>query len=124
MLVDVVLLSRRNKAPPLTVVTALEPKAMVVALLTTTVPRWIWKPPLLLIGPVTGVLIVSVPAPYLSMPQSAPVRLVVAAFKVMLPSALNCKRCVPVAVMSPEMVRLLPTREPMVESYGIEIAPE
>ena len=120
----VVLLSSFRSAPPLTVVMAVESKVMVAVLFRTTVPRWIWKPPLLLMGPVMGVLMVSVPAPYLSTPQSAPVRLVVAVFRTMLPSALNWSRWVPVAVIRPEIVRVLPEREPMVESHGIEIVPE
>ncbi len=69
-------------------------------------------------------LIVNVPAPYLSMPQSAPVRLVVAVFRTMSPSALNWRRWVPVAVISPEIVKVLPARAAMVESHGIEMAPE
>ena len=118
-------LSRRKTAPPVTVISGLVPPKVIApfAVARMTVPRWIWKPPLLLTVPAIAELIVSVPAPYLSRPQSAPVCEPPVRVSTMSPSALNCRRCVPVEVISPVRVSVLPARAPMVASQGCAIAP-
>ena len=118
-------LLRRRTAPPVTVISGLVPPKVIApfAVARTTVPRWIWNPPLLLTVPAIAELMVSVPAPYLSMPQRAPVWEPPARVSTMSPSALNCRRCVSVEVIRPVRVSVLPARAVMVASHGWAIAP-